>query len=433
MPQGSRQVPLCLSETERNPTMNIWLINHYAVPPKYYPLARQTYFAKHLMRMGHTVTIFAASTVHNSDKNLITGNERWREETVDGVHYVYIKCLDYQGNGLKRIYNICEFAWKLPGVCRKFPRPDAIVATSMPPTSCAMGVHLARKYKCRGIAEIADLWPESIVVLGIAGPRNPAVIALRWLEKWIYKKADAVVFTMEGAYDYIVEQGWEKDIPRSKVFYINNGVDLEAFHYNREHFRIEDPDLDDFNTFKLVYTGSIRKANGLAQLLDCAEQLREYADIRFLVYGAGDDLEKLQEACRERGLSNLFFKGPVAKKEVPGILSRSNVNLLNYDPSSVAVYRFGNSQNKLFEYLASGKPVLTNVQISYNPADRRHCSLTAASTEGKDYAEAVLKLYHLPSEVYQEMCQNARKTAEEYDFKNLTKKLLAVIEGIEKP
>ena len=409
--------------------MNIWLINHYAVPPKYYPLARQTYFAKYLMQMGHTVTIFAASTVHNSDKNLITGKERWREETVDGVHYVYIKCLDYRDNGPRRIYNICEFAWKLPGVCGKFPRPDAIVATSMPPTSCAVGIHLARKYKCRAVAEIADLWPESIVAFGIAGPRNPAVIALRWLEKWIYKKADAVVFTLEGAYDYIAEQGWEKDVPRSKVFYINNGVDLESFDHDRAAFPAEDPDLNDPDTFKLVYTGSIRKANGLSQLLDCAERLRDHPDIRFLVYGAGDDLEPLREACRERGLSNLCFKGPVAKKEVPGILSKSDVNLLNYDPGSMAVYRFGNSQNKLFEYLASGKPVLTNVRISYNPADRRRCGLAAASPDGKDYAEAVLKLYRLPREEYEEMCRAARETAEEYDFKKLTKMLLDVIEG----
>ena len=96
--------------------MDIWLINHYAVPPKYYPLARQTCFARYLMAMGHTVTIFAASTVHNSNMNLITDGAPWRDEVVDGVHYVYIRCMDYQGNGLKRIYNICEFAWKLPGV-----------------------------------------------------------------------------------------------------------------------------------------------------------------------------------------------------------------------------------------------------------------------------------------------------------------------------
>ncbi|MFR1759964.1 MAG: glycosyltransferase WbuB, partial [Christensenellaceae bacterium] len=120
--------------------MNIWLINHYAVPPQYYPLARQTYFAKYLMEMGHSVTIFAASTVHNSNQNLITDGAPYREETVNGVHYVYIRCRDYTGNGVSRIYNMMEFAWKLPGVCKRFPRPDAIVATSMPPVSCAAGI-----------------------------------------------------------------------------------------------------------------------------------------------------------------------------------------------------------------------------------------------------------------------------------------------------
>ena len=79
--------------------MNIWLINHYAVPPQHYPLARPTNFAKYLMQMGHTVKVFAASTVHNSDKNLITDGAPYREEVVDGVSYVYIKCRDYQGDG----------------------------------------------------------------------------------------------------------------------------------------------------------------------------------------------------------------------------------------------------------------------------------------------------------------------------------------------
>lgn len=412
--------------------MDIWLINHYAVPPKYYPLARQTYFAKYLMEMGHTVTIFSASTVHNSDKNLITDGSPWREETVDGVHYVYIKCLGYQGNGLKRAYNVCEFAWKLPEICKKFPRPDAIVATSMPPTSCAVGIHLARKYGCRGIAEIADLWPESLVAIGMAGPYNPVILALRWLEKWIYKKADAVVFTMEGAYDYVKEQEWEKDVPRSKVFYVNNGVDIKQFDSDREHFHLDDPDLEDPGTFKLIYTGSIRKANGVSQLLACAELLQDYPQIRFLIYGAGDDLEALEAARGEKGLNNLCFKGRVDKRNIPYILSKSNVNLVNYDPKAAEIYRFGNSQNKFFEYLASGKPMLANVKMAYNPASRTHCCFYAASSSAEDYAKAVLELYRLPREKYEAVCRAARETAEEYDFKKLTRKLLNVIEGIRK-
>lgn len=405
--------------------MDIWLINHYAVPPKYYPLARQTCFARYLMAMGHTVTIFAASTVHNSTMNLITDGAPWREEVVDGVHYVYIRCMDYQGNGLKRIYNICEFAWKLPGVCRKFPRPDAIVATSMPPTSCAMGIHLARKYGCRGVAEIADLWPESIVAYGIAGPRNPAVLALRRLEKWIYEKADDVVFTCEGGYDYIVEQGWEGKIPRAKVHYINNGVDLAAFDENRARYTVQDPDLEDPSVFKVVYTGSIRQVNHLGLLLDAAKEVTD-PRVKFLIWGDGDQRAALEQRVREEGISNVVFKGKVEKKYIPSIVSRADINLAHNDPSPL--FRFGISFNKLFDYLAAGKPVLCDFPCPYNPAIQCGAGISVDAPSSGKIAAAVESMSALPQETYQQYCSAARDAAEKYDFRVLTQKLLAVIQ-----
>ena len=406
--------------------MRIWLINHYAVPPRYYPLARQNYFAKYLMRAGHEVTIFAASTVHNSDLNLIEDDTPYREDVVDGVHYVLIRCKSYHGNGVSRILNMLEFARKLPGVCNNYPRPDAIVATSMPPMSCAAGIKLARKYGCRGIAEIADLWPESIVAYGIAGPRNPAVLYLRRLEKWIYKKADAVVFTMEGAYDYILEQGWEREIPRSKVHYINNGVDLEQFRYNREHFTVDDPDLTDPDTFKVIYTGSIRKVNNLGLLLDAAKELRD-PRVRFLIWGDGDEREALQQRVAEENISNVVFKGRVEKKYVPYITSCADLNIAHNTPSSL--FRFGISFNKLFDYLAAGKPVLSDFPCPYNPAVLLHASLCVDDPTAQNIAQAVTQVAAMEREQYNELCSNAEKAAVEYDFRNLTNKLLQVING----
>ena len=409
--------------------MNIWLINHYAVPPKYYPLARPANFAKYLMAMGHTVTIFAASSVHNSTMNLITDGRRWREETVDGVHYVYIKCCDYQGSGLKRIYNICEFAWKLPGVCKHFPKPDAIVATSMPPTSCAMGVHLGRKWGCKTVAEIADLWPESIVAYGIAGPHNPAVLALRRLEKWIYKKADALIFTMEGAYDYIKEQHWEKEVPRSKVYYINNGVDLELFDYNKEHFRVEDKDLDDPEIFKVVYTGSIRRVNGLGLLLDAAKAVRD-PRVRFLIWGDGDERPMLEQRVKDENIGNVVFKGWVEKKFVPSIVSRADVNIAHC--ISTPVDRYGISFNKMFEYFAAGKIVLSDFPTKYNPALQCHAGITVEEASAPNIAEAIEHLAALPERERTLYEQNSRAAAHKYDFKNLTEELLDVIQSIPK-
>ena len=407
--------------------MNIWLINHYAVPPKYYPLARPANFAKYLMAMGHTVTIFAASSVHNSTMNLITDGRRWREETVDGVHYVYIKCCDYQGSGLKRIYNICEFAWKLPGVCKHFPKPDAIVATSMPPTSCAMGVHLGRKWGCKTVAEIADLWPESIVAYGIAGPHNPAVLALRRLEKWIYKKADALIFTMEGAYDYIVEQGWEKEIPRAKVHYINNGVDLEQFDYNKEHFRVEDADLDEPDTFKVVYTGSIRKVNNLGLLLDAAKNVKD-SRVKFLIWGDGDEREVLERRVRDENISNVVFKGRVEKKYVPSIVSRADLNFAHN--SFTYLFNYGISFNKLFDYFAAGQPILCDFPCRYNPVVTYGAGTEVRDPQPQEVAAVIDHLSELSDEQRQSMGANARRAAEDYDFKRLTDKLISVIEGV---
>ena len=378
------------------------------------------------MRAGHEVTIFAASTVHNSDLNLIEDDTPYREDVVDGVHYVLIRCKSYHGNGVSRILNMLEFARKLPGVCNKYPRPDAIVATSMPPMSCAAGIKLARKYGCRGIAEIADLWPESIVAYGIAGPRNPAVLYLRRLEKWIYKKADAVVFTMEGAYDYILEQGWEREIPRSKVHYINNGVDLEQFRYNREHFTVDDPDLTDPDTFKVIYTGSIRKVNNLGLLLDAAKELRD-PRVRFLIWGDGDEREALQQRVAEENISNVVFKGRVEKKYVPYITSCADLNIAHNTPSSL--FRFGISFNKLFDYLAAGKPVLSDFPCPYNPAVLLHASLCVDDPTAQNIAQAVTQVAAMEREQYNELCSNAEKAAVEYDFRNLTNKLLQVING----
>ena len=343
---------------------------------------------------------------------------------MDGVHYVYIRCRDYQGNGGSRILNMCEFAWKLPGVCARFEKPDAIVATSMPPMSCAVGIHLAQKYGCRAVAEIADLWPESLIAYDVAGPRNPAVLLLRRLEKWIYKKADAIVFTMEGAYDYILEQGWEKDIPRSKVHFINNGVDLEAFQYNREHYRIENAELVNPDIFKVVYTGSIRKVNNLGTLLDAAK-LVENPRVKFLIWGDGDELPALRKRVEDEGISNVTFEGRVEKKYVPYIVSCADLNIAHN--TSSPIFRYGISFNKLFDYLAAGKPILCDFVSSYNPAVLRGAAVDLKEVSDRQIAQAVEYFAALDLKTYNVYCQNAKAASEVYRFEELTRELLAVI------
>ena len=89
--------------------MNIWFFNHYAVPTSLYPLARPYHFANHLQQKGHKVTIFAASSVHLSDKNLITDGRQMRDKTGGWYPLCILKARNYEGNGLGRIMNFFDY------------------------------------------------------------------------------------------------------------------------------------------------------------------------------------------------------------------------------------------------------------------------------------------------------------------------------------
>ena len=411
--------------------MKIWLINNYNTLPEHGQFTRTYNFGKHLKRMGHKPVAFAGSHPHNTDLQLIEGREKFRLYQKEPFPWMLVKTLKYGKSRKKQILTMFQFYFygkkAAKYAAERYGKPDAVLGSSAHPLAALLAVRLAKKYGCRSVVEIRDLWPESIVAYGIAGPRNPAVIALRWLEKWLYTHANVVVFTMEGAYDYIVEQGWEKDVPRSKVYYINNGVDLELFQYNREHFQVEDPDLDDPDTIKIVYTGSIRLVNKMGALLDAAKRVTD-PRIKFLVWGDGDQFPVLWRRVRDEGIKNVVFKGRVEKKYVPSIVSRADYNYINGADNDI--FRFGISPNKLFDYFAVGKPVLMYMRVKYNPVERFSCGLTCETQDGLN--TLLERIPKISKEKYAAMCRSAEEAAREYDFKNLTAKLVKVIEGIEK-
>lgn len=410
--------------------MKIWLINHYAVPTKYYPLARPANFAKYLIEAGHDVTIFAASTVHNSNTNLINDGSLYKEDYVDGIHYVYVKTSSYAGNSIARILNMFQYPLRLPKVCKRFEKPDAILATSVTPMACMCGIKLAKKYKCKCVAEIADLWPETFVSYGIISAKNILMKLLYSYERNLYTKAPKIIFTMEGGIDYIREKGWDKShgghIDEKKVFHINNGIDLEQYTECCGMNKLEDKDLDSPDTFKIMYTGAVRRVNGLGMLIDVAEKLQDIPKIKFIIYGDGDERAKLETICEEKALKNIVFKGSVNKKYIPYVLSKGDINLIHV--TGTPIMRFGCSLNKLFDYFASGKPIISDLPVAYDLIEKYNAGKTLKTQTPEALAEAIKEFFNMPKQEYDKMCEGSKKAAKDYDFKNLTAKLMEIME-----
>lgn len=405
--------------------MNIWFFNHYAVPPELYPLARPYHFARHLQRKGHRVIIFAASSVHLSDQNLITDRSPLKAEKIGGVRYVFLRARNYEGNGIQRILNFFDYTLRLFTQTRRFRRPDVILATSVHPLTCVAGILIARRYRCRCVVEIADLWPLTLVEYGALKERHPVTKLLYMLEHWIYKKADAVLFTIEGGKQYIMDQGWEKDVSLDKIYYINNGVDLDVYRRQEKEEVWHDEDLEREDLFKVLYTGSMGQANSMYDILDAAERLKDRKDIRFLLYGAGYLEADLKKYAKKKHLTNVVFKGKVDKKYIPNILSKGDLNLMTAPSDRVTEY--GLSMNKMFDYMASGKPTISNIQTRFDTLEETHSGVTVGAGDPKAMADAICRFYEMDKDEYDRYCRNAREAVKQYDFKYLTDELEQIL------
>lgn len=415
-----------------------WIFNHYATTPSTGPLLRHYYFAQYLKEKEIETTVFAANELHQTGDTVDTHGKPYLRTEEEGVPFVFVKTCKYQGNGISRVKNMLSFFFGLlkisKGYAKQYGKPDVIMGSSAHPLTSIAGILVARRFHVPAIVEVRDLWPEAIFSFGKVKMNSLIGRLLSAGEKWMYVHADAIVFTKEGDVDHIKEMGWDTEhggkIDLKKCYYVNNGVKLTDYYASMEKDVLDDPDLAD-DHFRVVYTGTIRPVNNVGNLLDAAKLLKDCPDIRFLIFGGGSQLEMLKKRAEDEQITNVVFKGFVEKKYIPYILSRSSVNILNYSQSQYNWSR-GNSSNKLFEYMASGKPIISTVKMGYCILEKYQCGLSLEECTPQALAEMIRKIHDMPEGTYAQMAENAREGAKDFDFSVLTERLYQVIERVEK-
>lgn len=415
---------------------NIWIMNHYAGNMLFDKGGRHYWFAKYLKRNGYNPVVFVANTKHGIKERFINTNKLWVKKTAKDIDvpFIYVNSSLYQDNGKDRIMNMIRFFVNVKKAAKeyalKYGKPDIIYASSVHPLTLVAGIQLAKYYKVKCICEARDLWPEAIVAYSKRITKDSFIAKILYAgEKWIYKKANALIFTQEGGADYIRSQGWDAEsggpINMKKVYHINNGVDLEAFDRNLNTFWLDDTDLDNKDLFKIVYAGAIRRINNLGIILDAAKLIKD-SRIRFIIFGDGDELEDLKKRVLDEHIDNVVFKGRVNKQFIPSVDVRADVNLVHWEMNPLL--RVGESYNKAFEYYAAGKPVFYTIRPGYSIAERYNSGCITDGYSPEDIARGLNNLVCMSDDEKNRMGKNARKVANIYDFKNLTKKLIRIIE-----
>lgn len=410
----------------------VWIFNHYAGNMFIVGGGRHYYLAKYLKDNGYNPIIFCSNYDHFSRKNCVSNNDLWikKIEPLTQIPYVFIKTREYSNNGVQRVLNMLDFYKGIFRCAKQFASvngaPDVIYASSVHPLTLVAGIKLAKHYKVKCLSEVRDLWPESIVAYSNKMTRNNPIIKVLYAgEKWIYRKSDSVIMTWAGGYDYIRDQGWQKQIPESKVFHISNGVDLYSYSKNIKDYPFDDIDLSNTNYKNFIYTGSVRKVNNLAVLVEAAKILKKIGNTtaRILVFGDGDELDSLKESAID--LDNIVFKGRIPKQNIPYVLSRGYASILHN--SSTELDKYGQSQNKFFEYLAAGRPILMTYSVGHSIIRNNKCGVELDSQTPEAIARSIVSLCELNDIEYYSYCENAARIAKDFDYKELCNQLISVI------
>jgi glycosyltransferase involved in cell wall biosynthesis len=267
----------------------------------------------------------------------------------------------------ERLLNYISYALSAILAGLRGPKPDLILGSSPPLLGAWAGSVVARLRRVPFVFEVRDLWPESIEQAGNAFARG-FVGMIRRLVVRLYRRSQHIVVVAE-PFQLHLEQAY--GVQANKISVIPNGVEFSIVdpatfdsQSVRKHYGFSDETI-------VAYVGGLGVAHGLMTMIDSAERLCGHDDILFVLVGDGPQRHELEQAVRDRCLSNVHFVGRKTWEEGLGILRAADISLVLL--RRLEVFRTV-IPTKLLEGMAMMRPIVLGVR---GEAERILCEAKA--------------------------------------------------------
>ena len=209
------------------------------------------------------------------------------KETVDGLEFyrTYIKNNFIQKTPLLNYWGIISSLEKRILDIADDIKPDILHAHS-PALNGVAAIRAGKKLNIPVVYECRAFWEDAAVDHGTTSEGGLRYKATRWLETWVFKRAQAVTTICNGLKNDIVARG----IDETKITAIPNAVDINAFKYGQAvDIELKEQLGLTANTV-LGFIGSFYAYEGIPLLLDALPIMIKADDsIRLLLVGGGPD------------------------------------------------------------------------------------------------------------------------------------------------
>lgn len=300
---------------------------------------------------------------------------------------------------------------------------NAILSPSPPLTIGFVNLIIGKIKKAKVVYNVQEIYPDFLIEQG-GLKSKPVIKILKWLERFVYNKSDAVTTIDQIFYDTIVERFNDK----TKLHVIPNFVDTNLYHpLLYSSLNIDNSLFKVNNNLKLMYAGNVGHAQDWHPLIETAKRMKN-DPIDFYIIGEGVMKKYVEDQKREHQLENVYILPYQSREIMPQLLAFAD---LQYIFMSKEMQGHG-FPSKVYTIMACGKPMLicsgnnTPIVNFLKDLDCAEIISTADFSEKVDCIENFLKTVTL--ETLDRLGSNGLKTIEDYYTKDVvTKKYVELV------
>lgn len=246
---------------------------------------------------------------------------------------------------------------------------------------------LGRFRRRPAIYSVHDLYPEVGIQTGVF--RNAALAGLVGrLEQNCLQGAQRVRILAPGFRERLLARGVLPD----RMCLIYDWVDTDFIQpLSRQNAFARNHGLDD-GRFIVLYAGNIGLTHGLGNLLQAAELLTGYPEIRFVLVGDGGAKAGLVRQAQKRGLLNVLFLPYQPRERLPEVLACADLGVVSLGGNQGQA----SLPSKLFSIMASGRPVLACVEADTDTSRlvrEAGCGVVVEPGDAMELAGSIQKLH----------------------------------------
>ena len=402
--------------------MKILFLTDNFFPETNAPAKRTLEHCKKWSEMGFEITVITG--VPNFPKGKIFNGYKNKIYQIEKIHGIIVKrvwTFIYPNKGFfLRVLDYLSFMFSSLVCGLLSAKKDVIIATSPQFFTLISGFIISKIKKIPLVLEIRDLWPESIVSVGVMKEKSFLITFLKKIAISLYNQSELIVCVTNSFKNDLIKKG----VNENKIKVIPNGFEIdkslkpsESINKVLRRYGINN------DKFIISFTGTIGMAHGLEIILDAASQVSD--DIIFFVIGEGARKKILIDKAKKRSINNIFFIDHLEWQEIVNInqiIDVHLVHLIKNDEFKKVI------PSKVFESMALKKPIIMGVDgESRKILDDAECSINIEPENANDLVKAIYYFKNNPEEIDRKGIKGLN-----YMLKNFSREILAnkMIENI---